>query len=394
MKTYFIDGKTSKRRECTITLLNKSIFIAYIDDMYNMQTSTWHIGGILKLDIRTTSRSLKYGDFPHEILEFYSEEDFNTFILQYPNALFHQSAYNKFTSFGWKGIASVIVGVVIFSLLFFIYGAPFIADSFARSIPKEYETFIGDNFQQTYLQYQTLDSLKSEQIQQFYDHMKLESDYNISVVVVDSDIINAFALPGGFIVVYAGILDMIENEGELAGLLAHEVSHINGRHSLRTVSKDLAMYLLLASLTGDMGGFSSVLIENSNMISTLSFSRKFEKEADLEGLNILVESKIDPIGMVNLFQKFETLNNSIKKEYLNTFSLDSTEAKSLSDSTRTSTWGEFYSGKVTELLSTHPEPKNRIEYLKHRISGFDKRPNFPKKDSLKYYFTQLKTNQN
>lgn len=390
MKAYFIDGNTSKRRACDITFHNESISISYSDDLSNKLKSTWDILGILKLDIRTTSRSLKYGDFPHETLEFYSDEDFNTFILNYPNALFHKSAYNKFTTFGWKGIVSALAGVFIFSLLFFFYGAPFIADTFARNIPNEYETFIGNNFQQTYLKFQTLDSVKSDQIQQFYDHMEFESEYDISVVVVDSDIVNAFALPGGFILVYTGILDMIEDEDELAGLLAHEASHINGRHSLRIISKDLSMYLLLASLTGDVGGFSSVLIENSNMISNLSFSRRFEKEADLEGVNLLVESKIDPVGMVNLFQKFETLNNPTKNEDLNTASLDSTNVNSSSNSPNS--WGEFYSGKVNELLSTHPKPKNRIEYIEHKISSFDKRLNFPKKDSLKYYFTQLKTN--
>ncbi len=392
MKAYFIDGNTSKRRECDITFHNSYISITYIDDSSYKQTSIWHIEDILKLDIRTTSRSLKYGDFPHEGLEFYSEEDINTFIQHYPNALFHKSTYNKFTSFGWKGIISAIVGVLFFSLLFFFYGAPIIADGFARSIPNEYETFIGRNFKQTYLQYQTIDSAKSKQTQQFYNYMKLESNYNISVVVVDSDIINAFALPGGFIIVYTGILDMIENEEELAGLLAHEVSHINGRHSLRIISKDLSTYLLLASLTGDIGGFSSVLIENSNMISNLSFSRKFEKEADLEGLNLLIKSKINPIGMANLFQKFESLNNSTKKELLNTITLDSTKVKSSDNSTNS--LGDFYGEKVTELLSTHPNPKHRIEYINQKISSFNKSSNFPKKDSLKYYFAQLKMNLN
>jgi len=388
MQAFFIDGKTSKRRECDIAFYTNSISISYVDDSAHRKVSNWNISDIHKLDVRTSHRALKHGDFPHEVLEFKSVEDFNNIIQKYPTASFHRSSYNKFTTFGWTGIVSAMVGVVVISLVFFFYGAPLLADTFARNVPYEYETYIGENFQKTYLQYLTVDTTKSDQIQRFYNHLGYKSDYDISVVVVESEMINAFALPGGFIVVYSGILDNIDDENELAGLLAHEASHINGRHSLRIISKDLAMYVLLASLTGDMGGFSSVLIENSNMISSLSFSRKFEKDADLDGLDLMLESGLDPTGMVELFKKFENANDSIQNEIVNKLTQDSSIVDISIDTS--STWDEIPWGKVTELLSTHPIPKNRIKYLMKEISKNDSPTHYNLNDSLTYYFKELK----
>ncbi|MFT4696721.1 MAG: Zn-dependent protease with chaperone function [Urechidicola sp.] len=389
VKAYFIDGKTSKRRECELTFLQDCTSISYVDDNLNKKTSIWKIEGILKLDVRTTSRTLKYGDFPHEVLEFHNDESFDTFIQRYPEALFHQSTYNKFTTFGWKGIVVAAVSVVVVSALFFLYGTPFLAEGIAKSIPKEYETSIGENFQQTYLQLLTVDSTKTVYMQSFYNDLGYKSEYDVSVVVVESDIVNAFALPGGFIVVYSGILDLIESEEELAALLAHEASHINGRHSLRLMSRELAMYLLLASLTGDVGGFSAVLIENSNMISSLSFSREFEKEADLKGFDLMVESQLNPKGMVGLFEKLGSLTDSIENKIVKKLNLDSTLVNTSLDSTNL--WKDIPWKKASEILSTHPAPKNRINYLKDEILKVNSSTQFFVSDTLRHYFRELKS---
>jgi len=383
-----MDGKTSKRRACELTFLDDSISIKYDDDALNKQTSTWDTARILKLDVRTTSRTLKYGDFPYEVLELSTDEEFEAIIQRYPSALFHQSSYNKFKAFGWKGIVAAAVSVVAVSVLFFTYGTPILADGLARSLPKKYEASIGQNFRETYLQFLTIDSVKTAHMQSFYNQLEYQSEYAISIVVVESDIVNAFALPGGSIVVYSGILDRIENEEELAGLLAHEVSHINGRHSLRLISRELAMYLLLASLTGDVGGFSAVLIENSNMISSLSFSREFEKEADLKGFDLMVESQLNPQGMVSLFEKLGSVTDSLENKIVKELRLDSTLTNVSFDST--SLWSDIPWEKAAEVLSTHPAPKNRINYLKGKLLKVNTSTPFFVSESLRHDFQKLK----
>ena len=152
----------------------------------------------------------------------------------------------------------------------------------------------------------------------------------------------------------SGILEIMEEEEELAALLAHEVSHINGRHSLRTISRNLSNYLLVSILTGDVGGFSSIIIENSDLISSLSFSRSLEKEADLEGINLMVKADIDPRGMVDLFERFEYLGDSIADHISKQSKVDSTGLLAKIDSSQT--WKRAALKKTEQLLSTHPSP--------------------------------------
>lgn len=391
MKAFFIDGKTSKRRSCDLVFDTGNIEINYLGDDENQQQAIWDIDRIRKIDVRTSSNALKYGDFPHEALELASGRDFDLIIERYPEASFHQSTYNKFAALGWKGLVFAVAAVVAVSLLFFFYGAPALAEGFARTIPEEYETYIGENLQETYLQYQEIDTIKSEQIQRFFKELHYQSEYDISIVVVDSDIVNAFALPGGFIVVYSGILDIMEDDGELAALLAHEVSHINGRHSLRTMSRNLSTYLLLSILTGDVGGFSSVLIENSSLISSLSFSRNLEKDADLDGLKLMTNARIDPIGMVELFRRFEDVEDLFKDDLKEQLVPDSTSLNVDQDTTET--WKSVAWQKTAELLSTHPSPNNRIEYLEEKIQKVD-RKGFMNSDSLDELFHKIRDARN
>lgn len=382
-KAYFNDGKTSARRECEVKLLPGSLGIQFNNGEESAQVSNWNIDAINKLDVRTSSTVLKYGEFPQEVLEFEDQRALDEIISRYPYASFHQSNYNKFVSLGKKGILFSMLGVLIFGALFFVYGAPALSDAFARAIPEEYETYIGENVQQTYLQYLEVDSVRSQTMQQFYDELQYTSNYDIQVVVVESDMVNAFALPGGFIVVFSGILDIIDDEQELAGLLAHEASHINGRHSLRMMARSLSFYLLLSIVSGDFGGFSSVIIENSSMVGNLSFSRGIEKEADLEGVKLMNTSKLDPQGMIDLFEKFGNLRDSKDQEVTNRSDMDTSLTQ---DST--STWRKFSWNKVEQLLSTHPFPENRIEYLDAAIG---KDSNEPKINiRLKELFDEIK----
>jgi len=387
LDAFFNDGKTSKRRNCKIEFHLGKLKISYVNDKQVAQTAEWEISKINKIDVRTSSTTLKYGEFPQEVLKLANQNDLNYLISRYPEAGFHKSTYNTFVSYGWTGLIVLIFIGILFGLVFFFYGAPALAEAFARTIPEEYETYIGRNIQETYLQYLEVDTSRSRMVQRFHDELEYESRYDIHIVVVESDIANAFALPGGFIVVYSGILEMIEKEDELAALLAHEVSHVNGRHSLRTISRNLSTYLLLSILTGDVGGFSSVIIENSNLISSLSFSRNLEKEADIDGINLMINADINPQGMVDLFKRFEYLGNSIANNIRKKPDIDSTGSFVKNDSSQT--WRKVARKKTEQLLSTHPFPSNRIEYLESALLDLSIR-DFQNKGSLEYLFDDIK----
>ena len=153
--------------------------------------------------------------------------------------------------------------------------------------------------------------------------------------VVNQKEINAFALPGGPVFVNLGTIQAADNEAELAGVMAHEISHVAQRHGTRAASKQMAAQLPLAVLGGMLG--RGVLAQMATM--GLSFgvgsyflknSRQAEREADLLGTDILYDTGYDPRQMANFFRKLQS----------------GTHASS-----------------AAEFFSDHPDPGNRFEYV-------------------------------
>jgi predicted Zn-dependent protease len=119
--------------------------------------------------------------------------------------------------------------------------------------------------------------------------------------VADRREINAFAAPGGVVVVYSGLIRAAGSAEELAGVLAHEVAHAELRHTLRGVIKSLGLRALVSLVTGDISG--SVFADAATRLTELRFSRDAEREADAEGLRRLVAARIDPTGMIRFYEK-------------------------------------------------------------------------------------------
>jgi beta-barrel assembly-enhancing protease len=117
--------------------------------------------------------------------------------------------------------------------------------------------------------------------------------------VAENPAINAFALPGGVVVVHTGLIRAARRPEELAGVLAHEVQHVELRHSLRALIKETGLRGLWAATTGDLGG--TVAGQAALKLTSLRFSRDAEREADAKGFAVLIAQNIDPQGMVDFF---------------------------------------------------------------------------------------------
>ncbi|MFN0085969.1 MAG: M48 family metalloprotease [Blastocatellia bacterium] len=160
--------------------------------------------------------------------------------------------------------------------------------------------------------------------------------------VVATREINAFALPGGFLFVNAGAIAAARNEGELAGVMAHEIAHAALRHGTVQATKQQIAQMglgLLGSLASS--GENSNLGQAVNTIGGLGanmlflkFGRGAEKQADLEGARILAEAGYDPRDMANFFKTLQAEGGD----------------------------------RVPELLSDHPDPGNRIKYILDEIA--------------------------
>jgi len=142
--------------------------------------------------------------------------------------------------------------------------------------------------------------------------------------VVNSADINAFALPGGYVYVNRGVLDNARNEGEVAGVLAHEISHVSLRHGTHQASKAYAAQAGLSILGGLLGGH--VGEGAANIINAvggfglnvvfLKYSRDLETQADVRGSQILAASGYSPTDMVNFFHTLESVDKSKKTNFL------------------------------------------------------------------------------
>ena len=125
---------------------------------------------------------------------------------------------------------------------------------------------------------------------------------------------NAFALPGGTIVVFSGALDKIENLPELMALLGHENGHVQGRHSIRSLVRSMGLFALVTFVAGDASGLATVLAENARNLQSLSYSRDFEREADEEAFRFLCRNQTDPRGAILLMERMNKLSSESGSE--------------------------------------------------------------------------------
>ena len=161
-------------------------------------------------------------------------------------------------------------------------------------------------------------------------------DWEYHYVAVNHPSINALALPGGYIYITRGMLEKLTSESQLAAILAHETAHVVARDTAAALARQtgLTLITMAALVTGDTPREVQQLALMSNQILTLSYSRQDEREADLAGLDYLVDAGYDPNGMVETMQILQV------------------------QQTR----------RPIEFYSTHPLPANRIRYLKQRVN--------------------------
>jgi predicted Zn-dependent protease len=154
----------------------------------------------------------------------------------------------------------------------------------------------------------------TEYVNRVAQNLVLHSDARIpfTVKVIDSDEVNAFALPGGFFYVNKGLILAADNEAELAGVMAHEISHVIARHGVENQTKgNLMQYGALAGMIL-LGGIPGMVLQNTAglgmMAGFMKFSRNAEAEADKLGTQYLYAAGYDPTALATMFEKLEAKN--------------------------------------------------------------------------------------
>ena len=199
-------------------------------------------------------------------------------------------------------LLKVLILFFAFLLIAYLFLVPWIASTLATRFPISYEKSIGDQTFNAMKADFVLDEKKTAYTNEFFRGLKIQSRYDVQIVVVKGDMVNAFALPGGRIVVYDQLLNKLGSYPELAALLAHEFTHVENRHTVRTLLRQLGSKVFLSLVLGDATAVGGVIINNADDLKSLSYSRALEKEADDNGARLLADRKIDCNGFLKLFQ--------------------------------------------------------------------------------------------
>jgi beta-barrel assembly-enhancing protease len=183
-------------------------------------------------------------------------------------------------------------------------------------------------------------------LQQMGDRLTAGSAYHYQWHVIDDKDVNAFALPGGIIVVHSALLQAAQSADEVAGVLAHEIQHVEQRHALRNMVNQAGLAAAMLVVLGDL---NSVVLLIAHQASAQYFSRSMETEADLRGARLLRERKFLVEPMVTMFER-----------------LGEAQAGHSNQKPRANRDEE---GSFTAWLSSHPRVEERIRALKAVIAA-------------------------
>lgn len=347
--TYF-DGVSSKPQQVELLLDSTNCVLVFYHSTGIM--NRWPVYEIHLHQIGN-SLEVQYGDTPSQLLKISDP----VFIKDLKKLLKEKGKinwYQRLLDMGPKAhisIALLILGMIV---LVYFFVLPKVAERAVFLIPESYDNTMGSSFYNQYIAFSTIDTARSEALTSFARKLNLENNKELKFTVVESDIINAFALPDGNIVVFTGIIELMEDYDELAGLLCHEVVHINERHSMKMLCRNLAGYIFLSVALSDVNSIIAIIGDNVQSLQSLTYSRHFEKEADLHGINLLISNNINPVGMDQLFRRLQ----------------------------------KDYDKLIPEFISSHPVTENRIHYIEKIIK--DNPYNQPENQQLKELFHQLK----
>lgn len=254
---------------------------------------------------------------------------------------------------GWGFVIGT--AIIPFALLMALLIAPEPFTTWlAERIPPAYERELGQAVfinQQTQLKFIEAPKLL-QALREIGGRLTKGSAYKYQWYIVKNPVLNAYAIPGGFVVVHSGLLNAADSAEELAGVLAHEVQHVERHHSLKNLLNKLGITTALTLILGDTD--HSVIAYLTEQLSQLKYSREQEREADSFGLQRLRQARIDPQGMLRIFDKLQK---------------------------------QSVGQRDPEILSTHPNIGARIETLKQKV----KQGTWPKTALLPYDWPALKT---
>ena len=328
--TKFYDGKTSKAHTVSVMLSGSILYIRSED---GEDLATWSLqqlnivshpapplaGTICSdkaLDARLTIEAGKNWDYLKSRIPKHKRRGLNLPV-----------HWASFAAYG---------GVAVLSIVFLFMMFPRIIGNIAYVIPASWEEALGQEVMPSIVGTDKTCSAAQGQaalkrlVDRIETKMNREITYDVRVIK-NSYITNAFAAPGGHIIIYQNIIDDADNPEELAGVLAHEMAHVELYHTTRAMVRDLGLGITLSLIFGDTGSIEGI----ARLLSQMSYSREDETEADMHAKKTLMALNINPSGLQGFLRRI---------------------AKSEIDL-------DFKGKEFLDYISSHPNTQARIEAL-------------------------------
>ncbi|WP_445747201.1 M48 family metallopeptidase [Polaribacter sp.] len=239
----------------------------------------------------------------------------------------------------------IITVVLFFGTLFALQQVDWISLFKVEQITDKTEEKLGDLLWDSFKASNTenTDSILIKSLDSIVTKISESNDFDkdfFKVHVLNSDEVNAFALPNGHLVIYSGLISDAEHQDELVGVIGHEMAHIQMQHVMKKLIKEIGFSVLISITTGSAGG--EIVKQAAKTLSSSAFDRSLEKEADIKAVDYLTNANVNPAPFADFLYRL-----------------------SLADSQLPS---------IVSWISTHPDSKERaayiIEYSKDKKTDF------------------------
>lgn len=349
-KGHYFDGEFPVKHDADITLSADSIIIELKSRQFEWKFDRCHIVDDITIDDYARVENLD--DLNQKLVVYDSD---------FPNIIRSKFAFKKKFSrsslntskLRRYGLWSFLL-ILIAAPLTYFFALPKMSDLISEKMPVWAEKRLAENYINLLAPEKSRckDERRLEKLNLIMNKLldsSPDTRYKFNLTVVKSDIVNAFALPGGDIVFFSALIEESDNPEQVAGVMAHELQHVINRHGTKGLVKQLSFDVILSALTGSSDG-GNAAVQAVKLAGILKYGRDFEEEADREGVKMMIKSNINPNGMVEFFEK---INN--KEEDL---------------------------PKYLEYFSTHPKTVSRIDNLKDYANRYSDKPEtlFTKKE--------------
>ncbi len=238
----------------------------------------------------------------------------------------------------WRAVALCFIGLILAVAAIIVFGIPLVSEKIAYALPQTALDKVSGQtlrlFDKALFKPSELDTLAKTKVSHIFRQVVTETaaDGNYRILFKKSPAFgpNALALPSGQIIITDELVRLTSHDLQLKGILAHEIAHVEKRHSLRSVFQSAGVFFLVAALVGDVASMTSIAASLPALLTQTGYSRKFEKEAD-------------KVAALYLLKKYGTV-----KPYIYILQKMADEHKAPS---------------MPSVFSTHPNIEERVKFL-------------------------------